>query len=128
MSGDYDGTEMPEISRVALLSDDLMFQSQLGAAVRSWGGTLLTARGGDLPEADAVFVDLNREPEPRLDAIVALRRERPGTPIVAFCHHGEKLLRERAMGAGASSCVTNGAIQATALRLAGRPVPAEAAE
>ncbi len=117
---------MPAPSRVALLSDDLMFQSQLGAAVRSWGGTLLTARSGDLPEADAVFVDLNREPEPRLGAISRLREARPGTPIVAFCHHGEKRLREQAMSSGASSCVTNGAIQATALRLAGLPVPADA--
>lgn len=111
--------------RVALLSDDLMFQSQLGTAVRSWGGTLLTARSGDLPDADAVFVDLNREPEPRLGAITRLREAHPTTPIVAFCHHGEKLLRERAMSCGASSCVTNGAIQATALRLAGLPVPGD---
>ncbi|HEV7466038.1 MAG TPA: response regulator [Candidatus Dormibacteraeota bacterium] len=117
---------MPAPSRVVLLSDDLMFQSQLAAAVRSWGGTLLTARAGDLPEADAVFVDLNREPEPRLGAITRLREARPETPIVAFCHHGEKRLREQAMSSGASSCVTNGAIQATALRMAGLPVPGEA--
>ena len=117
---------MPAPSRVALVSDDLMFQSQLAAAVSSWGGTLLTARGGDVPEADAVFVDLNREPAPRLGVIVRLREARPDTPIVAFCHHGEKRLREQAMSSGASSCVTNGAIQATALRLAGLPVPEEA--
>lgn len=114
---------MPAPSRVALVSDDLMFQSQLGAAVRSWGGTLVTARAADVPEADAVFIDLNREPEPRLGAITRLREARPHTPIVAFCHHGEKRLREQAMGCGASSCVTNGAIQAAALRLAGLPAP-----
>jgi DNA-binding NarL/FixJ family response regulator len=109
--------------RVALLSDDLMFQSQLAAAVRSWGGILDRARSGDLPRADAVFVDLNREPEDRLGAIARMRAALPGTPIVAFCHHGEKRLRERAMSCGASSCVTNGAVQAAALRLAGEPVP-----
>jgi DNA-binding NarL/FixJ family response regulator len=117
---------MPPPSRVALIGDDLMFRSQLAAAVSSWGGTLVTARAGDVPAADAVFVDLNREPEPRLGAISRLREALPETPIVAFCHHGEKLLRERAMSNGASSCVTNGAIQATALRLAGLPVPQDA--
>ena len=113
-------------SRVALLGDDLMFRSQLATAVSSWGGTLVTARAGEVPEADAVFVDLNREAEPRLEAIARLREALPETPIVAFCHHGEKALRERAMSSGASSCVTNGAIQATALRLAGLPVPQDA--
>jgi CheY-like chemotaxis protein len=109
--------------RVALLSDDLMFQSQLAAAVRSWGGTLDRARAGDVPDADAVFVDLNREPTDRLAAIGRIREALPGTPIVAFCHHGEKRLREQAMSRGASSCVTNGAVQAAALRLAGVAVP-----
>jgi DNA-binding NarL/FixJ family response regulator len=117
---------MPVLDRVALLSDDLMFRSQLAAAVGSWGGTLLAARAGEVPEAGAVFVDLNRDPEPRLGEIARLRRALPETPIVAFCHHGEKALRERAMSSGASSCVTNGAIQATALRLAGLPVPQDA--
>jgi hypothetical protein len=112
-------------SRVALLGDDLMFRSQLATAVGSWGGTVLSARAGEVPEADAVFVDLNREPEPRLGEIARLREALPGVPIVAFCHHGEKVLRERAMSSGASSCVTNGAIQATALRLAGLPVPSD---
>jgi CheY-like chemotaxis protein len=110
-------------NRIALLSDDLMFQSQLAAAVRSWGGTLATAGVDDLPEADALFVDLNRDPTSRLEAIARLREALPGTPIVAFCHHGEKRLREQAMANGASSCVTNGAVQAAALRLAGVAVP-----
>jgi DNA-binding NarL/FixJ family response regulator len=114
---------MPAPRRVALLSDDLMFQSQLGAAVASWGGTLLTGRVDDVPEADAVFVDLNRDSGHRLGAIVRLREASPTTPIVAFCHHGEKQLRERAMSCGASSCITNGALQAVALRLAGVAVP-----
>jgi DNA-binding NarL/FixJ family response regulator len=107
--------------RVALLGDDLMFQSQLASAVGSWGGTVRTARAGEVTDADAVFVDLNRDSEPRLEAIRRLREVLPDTPIVAFCHHGEKALRERAMSSGASSCVTNGAIRPTALRLAGLP-------
>jgi len=114
---------MPGPRRVALLSDDLMFQSQLATAVAGWGGTLLGARVDEVPEADAVFVDLNRDPGFRLGAIARLREERPTTQIVAFCHHGEKELREQAMRCGASSCITNGALQAAALRLAGVAVP-----
>jgi DNA-binding NarL/FixJ family response regulator len=109
---------------VALLSDDLMFESQLGAAVRGAGGELLAVRIGEpVPVVDAVFVDLNRDSSHRLGFIASLREERPEQSIVAFCHHGEKELREMAMRVGASSCVTNGALQAVALRLAGVAAP-----
>ena len=115
---------MPPARTVALLSDDLMFQSQLGAAVRGVGGELLSARVGEpAPVVDAVFVDLNQDTPHRLGFIAALREQRPGQMIVAFCHHGEKELREMAMHVGANSCVTNGALQAVALRLAGVAAP-----
>jgi hypothetical protein len=101
-----------------------MFRSQLEAAVRGGGGELLAARVGEpVPQVKAVFVDLNADPPHRLGLIATLREERPELPIVAFCHHGEKVLREAAMHAGASRCVTNGALQSVALRLAGLPVP-----
>ena len=115
---------MPPARSVALLSDDLMFESQLGAAVRGVGGQLVSVRLADpVPAVDAVFVDLNRDTPHRLGFIATLREQRPGQTIVAFCHHGEKELREMAMNVGASSCVTNGALQAVALRLAGVPAP-----
>lgn len=115
---------MPPARTVALLSDDLMFRSQLGAAVQGFGGELLAVRVGDaVPDADAVFVDLNQDTPHRLGFIATLHEQRPEVTIVAFCHHGEKELREMAMRVGASSCVTNGALQAVALRLAGVPAP-----
>ena len=115
---------MPPARTVALLCDDLMFRSQLGAAVRGVGGELLEVRVGDtVPASDAVFVDLNQDSPHRLGFIATLREQRPEVNIVAFCHHGEKELREMAMRVGASSCVTNGALQAVALRLAGVAAP-----
>jgi DNA-binding NarL/FixJ family response regulator len=104
---------------VALVSDDLMFRSQLDAAVRRTGGELLMAGVDELPSADALFVDLNSDSPHRLGLIARLREARPDATIVAFCHHEAREVREAAMHAGASSCVTNGALQSAALRLAG---------
>ena len=115
---------MPPARTVALLSDDVMFRSQLGAAVKGFGGELLAIGIGEpVPDVDAVFVDLNADSPHRLGFIATLREQRPEQSIVAFCHHGEKELREMAMRVGASSCVTNGALQAVALRLAGVAAP-----
>lgn len=103
----------------ALLSDDLMFASQLQAAMRRAHGTLALAVGDALPHVDTVFVDLNSQIDGRLERIAELRRERPGLAIVGFCHHGERELRRRALAAGATRVVNNGALQVVALRLAG---------
>jgi hypothetical protein len=110
---------MPAPRRVALLSDDLMFRSQLDAAVRRTGGELLSVRADDIPDVDALFVDLNRDSPHRLGMIARVREARPEATIVAFCHHEAKDVRAAAMHVGASSCVTNGALQSAALRLAG---------
>jgi DNA-binding NarL/FixJ family response regulator len=109
--------------RVALLSDDLMFRSQLEAAVTKAGGEMVAVTAPEaVPDVDSVFVDLNADSPHRLGFIATLREQRPSINIVAFCHHGEKQLREAAMNVGASSCITNGALQAVALRLSGLPV------
>jgi DNA-binding NarL/FixJ family response regulator len=107
--------------RIALVSGDLMFRSQLAAALVRTGAELEAFPGHELPDAefDTTFVDLNADTPYRLGLIARLREQRPGMEIVAFCHHGEKDLRLQAMQLGASSCVTNGALQAIALRLAG---------
>ena len=116
---------MPTPRRVALISDDLMFRSQLDAAVRRTGGELVTVRAEDIPDADALFVDLNRDSPHRLGMIARVREARPDATIIAFCHHEAKDVREAAMHVGASSCITNGALQAAAMRLTGamNPVP-----
>jgi len=110
---------MPAPRRVALVSDDLMFRSQLDAAVRRTGGDLVTVRAEDIPDADALFVDLNRDSPHRLGMIARVREAHPEATIVAFCHHEARDVRQAAMNVGASSCVTNGALQSAALRLAG---------
>jgi DNA-binding NarL/FixJ family response regulator len=111
-------TEQPR--RVVLVSDDLMFRSQLDVAVRRTGGRLLAARAEDIPEADALFVDLNQDSPHRLGMIARVREAHPEATIVAFCHHEAKDVREAAMRVGASTCITNGALQSAALRLAGK--------
>lgn len=111
---------MTDLRRVALLSDDLMFRSQLDAAVRSTGGQLVVARIAEIPEADALFVDLNADSPHRLGLIARVREAHPDATIVAFCHHEARDVREAAMRVGASTCITNGALQSAALRLAGK--------
>ena len=110
---------MPTPRRVALVSDDLMFRSQLDAAVRRTGGELVTVGAEEIPDADTLFVDLNSDSPHRLGMIARVREAHPEVAIVAFCHHEAKDVREAAMHVGASSCVTNGALQSAALRLAG---------
>ncbi|HET9052440.1 MAG TPA: hypothetical protein VFO60_12120 [Candidatus Dormibacteraeota bacterium] len=107
--------------RIALVSGDLMFRSQLAAALRATHAELVAVDGHDVPDAevDTAFVDLNADRPHRLGLIARLREQRPDVEIVAFCHHGESELRIQAMELGASSCVTNGALQAVALRLGG---------
>ena len=81
---------------VALVSDDLMFASQLQAAMRRVRGRFALVVG------DRV-----------------LRQARPPAELVGFCHHAERALRRRALAAGATRVINNGALQMVALRLAG---------
>jgi len=104
---------------VALVSDDLMFASQLQAAMQRAGGSFALVVGDRMPVADAIFVDLNSDLERRLELIAALRHARPAAEIVGFCHHAERELRRRALAAGATRVINNGALQVVALRLAG---------
>ena len=96
-----------------------MFASQLQAAMARARGSCALVVGDRVPAADCVFVDLNRDQERRLELIAALRHERPRQEIVGFCHHGDRALRRRALQAGATRVVNNGALQTVALRLAG---------
>jgi DNA-binding NarL/FixJ family response regulator len=115
------------VRRVLLVSDDIMFTSQLKAAVEAGGGVLDTARReavlDSAPGADAVFVDLNSDTPHRLGLIASLRERDTELRIIAFCHHGDDETRRMAMHVGASSCITNGALQAVAMRLGGVVVP-----
>jgi DNA-binding NarL/FixJ family response regulator len=95
---------------------DLLLGSRLDAPVRAAGGELV--RGG--PDAvdgiDTVFVDLNA-PE-GLEAIAELRRRGAAT-LVGFCRHTDAEMRRQAMAAGADQVITNGALEAAALRIVG---------
>jgi DNA-binding NarL/FixJ family response regulator len=111
---------MPKPRTVALVSDDLMFASQLQVAMRRVGGACALVVGDAVPDVDAVFVDLNTRADERLDLIARLREQRPDLSIAGFCHHGERVLRRRALAAGATRVINNGALQAVALRIDGR--------
>jgi DNA-binding NarL/FixJ family response regulator len=105
---------------VALVSDDLMFASQLQSAMKRAGGSCALVVGGVVPVVHGVFVDLNTSVEERLELIAKLRAERPTLSIAGFCHHADRALRRRALAAGATRVINNGALQAVALRLAGQ--------
>ncbi len=102
-----------------MVSDDLMFAAQLQSAMRRAGGTCALVVGDAVPPVDAVFVDLNAHADERVELIATLRAARPELPIAGFCHHAERQLRRRALAAGATRVVNNGALQAVALRLGG---------
>ncbi|GAC1342931.1 MAG: hypothetical protein NVSMB29_15140 [Candidatus Dormibacteria bacterium] len=111
---------MPALREIALVSDDLIFASRLGQVLGARGGRVARAPQGVVPAgAEAVFVDLNQRTEERIAQIVALRAERPAGTIVGFCHHAEHEVRRRAMAAGADQVLTNGGLQAGALRVTG---------
>jgi len=110
---------MPQGRSIALVSDDLMFASQLQAAMRRAGGRCALVVGDAVPDEPVVFVDLNTRMEERLELIASLREKRPAVEIVGFCHHQARELRRRALALGATRIVNNGALQAVALRLAG---------
>jgi DNA-binding NarL/FixJ family response regulator len=104
---------------VALVSDDLMFASQLQAAMRRAGGSCALVVGDVVPSEQAVFVDLNTRTEDRIALIASMRAQHPDMEIIGFCHHAARELRRTALAAGATRIVNNGALQAVALRLAG---------
>ena len=104
---------------VALVSDDLMFASQLSTTMRRAGGNAVLVKGDAVPDVAVVFVDLNTAIEPRLALIERLRGERPELEIIGFSHHGELELRRRARAAGATRVVNNGSIGSVALLRSG---------
>ena len=104
---------------IALVSDDIMFASQLQAAMRRVDGHCALVVGDRVPNEPTVFVDLNTRADERLHLIADLRAARPMADIVGFCHHADRALRRRALAQGATRVVNNGALQTVALRLAG---------
>jgi DNA-binding NtrC family response regulator len=104
---------------VALVSDDLMFASQLSTTMRRAGGSAVLVTGESVPDVSLVFVDLNSAIERRLALIGRLRGERPDLEIVGFSQHGDLELRRRARASGATRVVNNGSIQVVALRRSG---------
>ena len=109
---------MDQTQRAALLGTDLLLASRLRAALSAGGVGLIEATRDDLlPPMPIVFVDLNHEPDARLEAITRLRGRNPSARIVGFCNHEEKVLIRRAITAGADQVVANRSLTEAALRL-----------
>jgi hypothetical protein len=104
---------------IAIVSDDLMFASQLSTTMKRAGGGAVRVVDDEIPEADLVFVDLNSSIERRLAVISRLRSLHPDLEIVGFCQHGDIALRRRARASGATRVINNGTLQVVALRLSG---------
>jgi len=111
---------MPTVREIALVSDDLIFASRLSHVLGAQGAHVDRAVGGVVPAGVvAIFVDLNQRAEERISQIAAWRAERPAGTIIGFCHHADHEVRRRAMAAGADQVLTNGGLQAGALRVIG---------
>lgn len=113
---------MDPTQRAALLGTDLLLASRLRAVLSAGGIGLIEATRDDLlPPMPLLFVDLNHEPELRLEAITRLRGRNPSATIVGFCSHEEKALIRRAVEAGSDQVVANRNLPEAALRLLGEP-------
>jgi CheY-like chemotaxis protein len=88
-------------------------ETPLGAPGDSTTGPPSQSQFGAL---DLMFVDLNFGDD-GISSIAELHARHPQLAIVAFCGHEEKARRQQAMAAGATFCVTNGAVAQTARRL-----------
>ena len=112
---------MPGMGRsrqVGLITDDLIFQSQIEGPVTRHGAMLAVSSSDFLPpESELIFVDLNREADARLEYIRNLRRENAEAVIVGFCEHENRATRIRGMENGASQVVTNRWVATVADRL-----------
>jgi len=96
--------DAPVGQRVAVLADDLIWSTRLGAALRSVGGEIRPARtmaalDALLPEVDLVVVDLTARAYDGVAAIAAARAA--GRRVLAVGQHDDHELRRRALAAGA---------------------------
>jgi hypothetical protein len=97
--------------RIAFLGQDLLMFSKVSAVARDLGCELVRGR---IDGSELVFVDLN----PGSGSVAQVEAAAAsGAAVVGFCGHEEKDIRQAAMAAGASICVTNGAVVQTAQRL-----------
>jgi hypothetical protein len=92
------------VLRVAVLADDLIWQTRLVDAVTAAGATAMPVRSletlqADLPDVDAAIVDLTAR---RYDPIAAIERVIvAGRRALAVGQHDDQALRRRALDAGA---------------------------
>jgi DNA-binding NarL/FixJ family response regulator len=109
---------MDHTRRAALLGTDLLLASRLRAVLSAGGVGLVEASRDDLlPPMPLLFVDLNHDPEARLDAITRLRTRNPTATIVGFCSHEERGLIQRAVEAGSDQVIANRNLPEAAVRL-----------
>jgi len=98
------------VACVAILADDLIWQSRLADTVRAIGATADRARtiaelDRALERADALVVDLTARSYDGIAAIEHAARARPGIAILAVGQHDDVPLRKRALAAGAERVV-----------------------
>jgi hypothetical protein len=97
--------------RIAFLGSDLIMFSKVAKVARELRCELVR---GQTEGADLVFIDLNKGP----DAVAQIPAAAlSGAQVVGFCGHEAKDVRQAAMIAGATLCVTNGTLAESARRL-----------
>jgi CheY-like chemotaxis protein len=118
-------------ARVAVLADDLIWQSRLDTQLRTIGAR--PARASTLPElesvldrVDAVVVDLTARRYDGLEAVTLAAGS--GRRVLALGQHDDHLLRRRALEAGAERVLAYRKLaddgpSTLARWLAARPVP-----
>ena len=90
------------MTRIAVVTDDLIWATRLSAAVERAGAVpvRLSGRGALPPEpCDGAIVDLARRGGDGIEIIARLREA--GLPVIALADHDDAPLRKRALVAGA---------------------------
>lgn len=96
-----------------LIDDQLLFISQISSGLAALGleveSTLPGNNGlvGKAAQSSLVLVNLGFGGEKALEVVRSLRKNLPDLPIVGYCGHEEKTIREAGLKAGATTVVPN---------------------
>ena len=105
-----------ENKKVLLIDDQLLFISQISSRLVALGlevESLLPTSNGVLDKAaqsSLVLINLGFAGETAVELVRALRKGLPELPIIGYCGHEEKELRQAGVAAGATTVVPNSQI------------------